>query len=175
MTTTDYLINAALVLLIVRQVRERRVDLRSLILPAVLVYTIAGSYLHSIPTAGNDLVLIAVLASLGAMLGFASAATTIMRVGDDGVALARVGWVAAGLWVAGLGARIGFVFASEHGASTAISHFSAANAITGANAWTAALVLMAVCEVVVRLVTMQLRAHRLKSAGSSAAALLAGA
>jgi hypothetical protein len=102
MTATDYLINAALILLVVRQIRERRVDIRSLILPVVLVYTIAGQYLHSIPTAGNDLVLVVGLASLGLILGSTSAFFHTMRVGSDGVALARAGWIAAGLWIAAL-------------------------------------------------------------------------
>jgi hypothetical protein len=165
MTTTDYLINAALILLVVRQIRERRVDVRSLILPAVLVYTIAGSYLHSIPTAGNDLVLIVGLASVGVILGSASAFFHTMRVGSDGVALARAGWIAAGLWIAGIGARLVFVLAAEHGAGTAIAHFSAANSITGKEAWVTALVLMAVCEVAARLAMLQFRAYRLTSGG----------
>jgi hypothetical protein len=174
MTTTDYLINAALILLVVRQIRERRVDLRSLILPLVLVYTIAGQYLHSIPTAGNDLVLVVGLASLGLMLGSASAFFHSMRVGSDGVALARAGWIAAGLWIAGMGARITFVLAAEHGAGNAIAHFSAANSITGKSAWVTALVLMAVCEVAGRLAVLQLRAYRLTSVHADAR-LLAGA
>lgn len=171
MTTTDYLINAALILLVVRQIRERRVDVRSLILPAVLVYTIAGSYLHSIPTAGNDLVLIVGLASLGLALGSTSAFLHNMRVGSDGVALARAGWAAVGLWIAGMGARLVFVLAAEHGAGKAIAHFSAANSITGKNAWVTALVLMAVCEVASRLATLQLRAYRLTSANTHAQTL----
>jgi F420-0:gamma-glutamyl ligase-like protein len=174
MTTTDYLINAALILLVVRQIRERRVDVRSLILPAVLVYTIAGSYLHSVPTAGNDLVLTIGLATLGLILGSTSALFHTMRVGSDGVALARAGWIAAGLWIAGMGARITFVLASENGAGNAIEHFSAANSITGKNAWVTALVLMAVCEVVGRLATLQLRAYRLTNANTHAR-MLAGA
>jgi hypothetical protein len=174
MTTTDYLINAALVFLVVRQIRERRVDVRSLILPVVLVYTIAGSYLHSIPTAGNDLVLIVGLASLGLILGSTSAFFHTMRVGSDGVALARAGWIAAGLWIAGMGARITFVLAAEHGAGKAIAHFSAATSITGKDVWVTALVLMAVCEVAARLATLQLRAYRLTSANTNAR-MLAGA
>jgi hypothetical protein len=174
MTTTAYLINAALLLLIVRQIRERRVDLRGLLVPVVLVYAVAGSYLHSIPTAGNDLVLVGGLAAVGLVLGTTSAFMHSLRIGSDGVALARAGWIAAGLWVTGIGARMAFVFASEHGAEKAIAHFSAAHSITGAGAWTAALVLMALCEVASRLVALYLRAHRLTRAHTGAE-VLAGA
>ena len=168
MTTTDYLINAGLVLLVVFQIRERRVDLRSFVLPAVLAGLAAQHYLHSIPTAGNDLVLSVALASLGVILGTSSAFLTSMRVGSDGIVLARAGWLAAGLWVAGMGARMGFVLASEHGAHRAIAQFSAAHQITGAEAWTAALVLMALCEVASRLAALALRAYRITSAGAGA-------
>jgi hypothetical protein len=58
MTTTDYLINAAFVLIVFRQARERQLDVRSLVVPLVLVFFVAHSYLHSVPTAGHDLLLV---------------------------------------------------------------------------------------------------------------------
>ena len=59
MTITDYLINAIFVLLVFRQARERDLDRRSIVVPLILVFFVAQMYLHSIPAAGNDLVLIA--------------------------------------------------------------------------------------------------------------------
>jgi hypothetical protein len=58
MTTSDYLINAPFVSLVFRQAYERRLDARSALLPLVIVFVVARQYVHSIPTAGNDLVLI---------------------------------------------------------------------------------------------------------------------
>ena len=55
MTTTDYLINGLFVLVVLRQSRERVLDRRSIVVPLVLVFFVAQMYLHSIPTAGNDL------------------------------------------------------------------------------------------------------------------------
>ncbi len=49
MTITDYLINALFVLVVIRQARERELDLRSLLIPLVLVAFVAHNYLHSIP------------------------------------------------------------------------------------------------------------------------------
>jgi len=69
MTTTDCLINAAFVFVVLRQARERKLDRRSLVLPLVAVYFVTQRYVHSIPTAGNDLVLLGVLASVGLTLG----------------------------------------------------------------------------------------------------------
>src|SRR5271169_1218182 len=52
MTLTDYLINAGLIFLIVRQMRDRELDLRSAIMPLVLVFTIGQQYLSTLPTVG---------------------------------------------------------------------------------------------------------------------------
>src|SRR5690242_8872190 len=154
MTTLDYLINAALVLLVLRQLHERRLDLQSLVLPVVLVGLAAKHYLHAIPTAGNDLVLIVSLGALVATLGSLAGLATHVRAGGDGVALARAGWAAAVLWVAGSGSRMAFSYLSAHGAGHSIAHFSLVHHITSSNAWTAAFVLMALAEVTGRLVTL---------------------
>jgi hypothetical protein len=161
MTTTDYIINAILILLVVRQVRGQRLDLFGLLLPLVLVLVAGQHFLHTIPTAGNDLVLIIGLATAGAILGLMSGLATHMRLGTDRVALARAGWIAGGLWVLGVGTRMGFAFASSHGLGPAIQHFSIANQITSADAWTAALVLMALSEVTARIVTLNIRSVRM--------------
>lgn len=163
MTTLDYLINALLVLLVLRQLRERRLDPQSFVLPVVLVGVAAQHYLHAIPTAGNDLALIAGLAALGATLGTLSGLATHVRAGDDGVALARAGWVAAALWVVGIGSRMAFSYLAAHGAGASIAHFSMVNHITGSSAWTAAFVLMALAEVTGRLVTLYWRGHRVQA------------
>jgi hypothetical protein len=160
MTTTDYLINAVLILVVLRQARERQIDLRSFIAPMVAMFIIARQYVHSIPTAGNDLVLVGVLAAAGLTFGVAGGFATHLRAGDDGLAYARVGWIAGGLLLAGICARMLFVFAVHNGAEHAISSFSIANQI-GAGAWPIALVAMALIEVTARLVTVQVRAHRL--------------
>jgi hypothetical protein len=161
MTTTDYVINAVLVFLVLRQARERQLDRRSVLVPVVLVCLAAEHYLRGVPTAGSDLVLVLGLIALGATLGVLGGLVTRVRVDTRGVARARVGWLAGGLLISGIGSRMAFVYAVQHGAGPTIARFSVAHQITGANAWAAALVLMALCEVIVRLVTVHARAHRL--------------
>jgi hypothetical protein len=160
MTTTDYLINAVFILVVLRQARERRLDIRSFVAPLVVVFFVAQRYVHSIPTAGEDLWLVALLAGVGLTLGLLSGFATHVRAAADGsVALARVGWLAGGLLIAGISARTVFVFAVSHGAEPAIRSFSIAHHI-GAAAWPLALVSMALCEVTARLLTVQLRGRR---------------
>jgi hypothetical protein len=173
MTTTDYLINAVFVFVVLRQARERRLDVRSLVVPLFAVFWVAQMYVHSIPTSGNDLVLVALLASVGLASGVLGGFATHVRVGREGVAFARVGWLAGGLLIAGIGARMVFAFAVSHGAEPAIGSFSIAHHI-GAAAWPVALVSMAIFEVSTRLATVQLRARRLTGT-HSAPVIAAGA
>ena len=168
MTTTDYLINAVFVIVVLLQVHERELSARSFVVPLAIVAYVAHMYVHSIPTAGNDLVLVALLASVGLALGVIGGFATHLRLGDDGVALARVGWIAGGLLIAGICARMVFVFAVNNGAEPAIRSFSIAHQI-GAAAWPIALVSMALFEVTARLVTVAVRARRMTAMGTPSA------
>ena len=170
MTITDYLINAVFVLIVFHQARERELDLRSAIIPLAIVAYVAHMYVHSIPTAGNDLVLIGALGVVGLTLGVASGFATHVRPGENGLAVARVGWIAGALLIAGIGSRMVFAFALSHGARHAIASFSHAHQI-GAAAWPVALVLMALLEVSTRIAIVQLRGrHAMQSSAATIAA-----
>jgi hypothetical protein len=171
MTITDYLINAVFVLIVFRQACERELDLRSVIVPLAVVAYVAHLYVHSIPTAGNDLVLIGALGVVGLALGVASGFATHVRPGENGLAVARVGWIAGGLLIAGIGSRMAFAFALAHGARHAVVSFSIAHQV-GAAAWPVALVLMAMLEVSTRIAIVQLRGRH---AMQSSVAIPAGA
>jgi hypothetical protein len=166
MSATDYLINAVLVLLVLRQVRETRLTWQILLLPVLIVIGAACYYLRSVPTAGNDLLLDLTLAAAGATLGGLCALFTHLRRGADGMPLSRAGWIAALLWVVGIGARMGFAYAAVHGAGPAIERFSVGHSIT-IDAWVAALFLMAIAEVVTRLAVLWARSRRLPTAAAT--------
>jgi hypothetical protein len=134
MTTTEYLLNAAFVLLVLRQARERELDRRSVTVPLTLMFFVGAQYLRAFPTAGNDLLLIAPLAALGLALGVLGGFATHVRRDDCGVPVARVGWIAGGLLIAGIGARMGFALAIGHGLNPPVRSFSIAHQI-GAAAW----------------------------------------
>lgn len=174
MTITDYLINGLFVLIVLRQARERELDRRSVVVPLVLLFFVANMYLHSIPTAGNDLVLIGLLATVGLALGVASGFATHVRAGGAGRAVARVGWLAAALLIAGIGSRMVFAFALSSGLRPDIASFSVAHQI-GAAAWPTALVLMAICEVITRIAIVQLRGRQAMARHAAGDAVLAAA
>jgi hypothetical protein len=163
MSVTDYVLDIALIAIIFRQMRERELTGRAIVLPLVLIVLAGQRYLHGFPDRGNDLFLMAILIVVGAILGTASGLATRVRP-IDGVVVARAGVAAAVSWVLGMGSRFAFaIWVNTAAGAVAISHFSAHHDITSAQAWTTALVLMAFAEVVARVVVLQLRRWRAAS------------
>ncbi|MEV8227080.1 hypothetical protein AB0P41_13635 [Streptomyces sp. NPDC079167] len=158
MTTTEWITDIVLILVVFRQLREGRLDLKSFLIPLGIVAFVAYAYLDTIPTAGNDLVLIGILMAVGAALGTAGGIHTRLRTAGEHV-LIKAGAVSATLWVLGMGARMVFQLWIEHGGADDVGRFSVTHHITGDQAWVAAFVLMALTEVVTRLATIFLRSR----------------
>ncbi len=164
MTTFDYLLNIALVALVVLQLRGRRLDRRGLLLPLILVGWAATQYLHGIPTSGNDGVLVALGVGAGLTLGIASARLTRLDVDAEGVPIARATIAAAALWVVGIGGRMAFSLYMQHGGAPTVIRFSQVHHLTG-QGWVTGIVLMAFVEVVSRTVILWIRSRTLVLAG----------
>jgi len=169
-----YVINALLVLLVIRQIREHPLDLRSLAIPVLAVGAAAVLFLRSVPLGGNDIALELACVTAGALMGAIGGFATYLRRGADGRPLARAGWLAAGMWVGAVGARLAFAVAADNGAGPAIARFSAAGRITSEKAWVAALIMMALADVLTRLVIIYLRGRRLAASAPAPAAPVAG-
>jgi hypothetical protein len=163
MTTTDYLIDSVLVLLVLLQIREQKLTTRMLVRPLIIVGIAVASYLNGFPTAGNDLVLVAGFALIGGLIGLASGQTVLLRRDADGSVLARSGWASAFFWVLGMGSRFGFVYWITHSGASSIAHFSAQHSISSGEAWTVGLLAMAVFEVCGRGLVMAARRSQLQS------------
>jgi hypothetical protein len=161
MTTSEWITDIALLLVVFRQLREGRLDLKTFLIPLGIVAFVAHTYLDSVPTAGNDMVLIGTLMGIGAVLGIAGGVYTRVRT-LDGHVLIKAGAVSAALWVIGMGARMGFQLWTEHGGGADnVARFSVAHHITSDQAWVSAFVLMALTEVVTRLATIFIRSRML--------------
>ncbi|MFD0252787.1 hypothetical protein ACFVGX_17925 [Streptomyces sp. NPDC127113] len=174
MTTTEWITDIVLVLVVFRQLREGRLDRKTFLIPLGIVAFVAYSYLDSVPTAGNDLVLIAALTAVGAALGVAGGLYTRIRA-LDGHLMIKAGAVSAILWVLGMGARMGFQVWVEHGGGADdVARFSVAHHITSDQAWVTAFVMMAVTEVVTRVATIYLRSRARARAVSPAVPVLDG-
>jgi hypothetical protein len=157
MTTSDYIIDSALVLLVLMQLKERKLTMRQLIRPLIILAVAVVNYLHGIPTQGNDLVLILAISAIGGLIGVASGVTVQMRTPADGSVWFRSGPASASLWVLGMGSRFAFAYWASHGGIGPIATFSASHSITSNEAWTVALLGMAIFEVCLRTLTVGVR------------------
>jgi hypothetical protein len=159
MTFTDYLVDSLLVLLVVRQIREVRWDRRAIVLPLAITAYVVYTYVHSIPTSGNDLLLVTGLTLVGVVSGTVSALATRVRTDGGRYALVRAGWIAAGIWVLSMSARFAFAVWASHSGGPTLARFTLDNHLTP-DVWVAALVLMALGEVVTRVGLISYRAYR---------------
>lgn len=158
MSTTDYIVDIALILVIFRQTRTRELTARHAIVPLAIVAWAGQHYLRGFTLGGNDLVLIAAFTVVGLALGAWSGLATRVWRENDGHVVARAGVVAAVTWIVGMGFRFAFaLYANTTGGSQAIGRWSAHHAVTSGQVWTTALVLMAFAEVLSRVGIMQWR------------------
>ena len=166
MNTTDWIVDIALLLIVFRQLREERISKATFIIPIAMITWAASKYLHGIPTAGNDLALVALFTGIGAVFGLFGGLLTRVRTRQGHVTI-KASAGAAALWVISMGFRLGFAVWSSHTSGAAhLTSFSVAHDITSGQAWVTALILMALGEVVVRLGTIAVRAWTLSAHGT---------
>jgi hypothetical protein len=153
MTTTQWILNGALLAwVLLRNLGTRPVARTMYALPLLIVGVAGAVFLRELPTAGNDLALEGVGAAAGLVLGAAATGLTrIERV--EGRTVVRAGAAFAGLWIAVIGGRVLFAEWATHAGARAVGGFSVRHALTGADAWTCAFVLMALAMVVGRMAT----------------------
>jgi hypothetical protein len=84
-----------------------------------------------------------------------------------GVPFARATGLAVVFWVVGMSGRLAFAYYAEHGGGPSIARFSAHHALTP-QAWSTALILMALAEVVTRTVVLVVRSRRLAPPAAAA-------
>ena len=166
MTTTDWIIDSALILVVLRQLREERLTGRTVLLPLALMAWAGFTYLRAVPTAGHDLFLIGLFALVGIVFGVAGGLLTRVRERAGNVYI-KATVSAAALWVLSMGFRMAFAVWANTGSGAAhVARFSAAHDITSGQAWVTALILMAFGEVIVRLGLIVLRGQRLSARGA---------
>lgn len=76
--------------------------------------------------------------------------------------MSRSGWVSGFFWVLGMGSRFAFIYYISHGGVSWVQQFSAQHAITSSEAWTVALLAMAVFEVCARSLVLAVRRGQLQ-------------
>ena len=154
MTSTMYLLNLSLLAFVLwANLGTRTVTRSRLALPVLLVVVAGAVLLRDVPTAGHDVALEAAGVGAGVVLGLAAGALVRVDWDRGGRLVMRAGGAYAGLWVAVIGGRMLFAYGAEHWFPTPIGRFSMTHQITGADAWTAAFILLSLSMVLARVVT----------------------
>jgi hypothetical protein len=165
MNVIDYILDAVLLATIFLQFRGRRLTVRYLVLPVAIVVYFLFAYLKGVPTAGNDLYLIAGGVALGLIFGVGAGAFTRVYPGEKGI-YAKAGLVAATFWATGVVLRTAFsLYASDGGASAdrVIGRVMHSWDITSSSAIVACLLLMVLVEVGSRQLIVGVRYFGLRS------------
>jgi hypothetical protein len=159
MTIFDWVLDTALILLVILQMRATRFDFRAVALPLALAGIVGAFYLRAFPTAGGGLMLVLALTVTGAALGTASGLTTRVWRDADRHVLVQASASAAALWLVGMVGRAGFQFWADGPGSRQIGELSVQWHIASAAPWIAGLVLMALAQVVARVIVLLVRAR----------------
>jgi hypothetical protein len=145
----DYILDAVLLATVFFQLRGRRLNLRNLALPVVIVVYFLFAYLKGVPTAGNDLHLVLGGVVLGLVFGVGAGVFTRVYSGEEGI-YAKAGLLAASFWTVGVVGRTAFsLYASDGGpgADRTIGKLMHSHDITTSKAIVACLLLMVLVEV----------------------------
>ncbi len=159
MNVSDIIFSVGLAVVIIgSQMGRRPVTARRFLLPVLIVAVVAHSYLTGLPTAGGDLAFEATCTAAGILLGLLAAGLVrVERDSSTGKVVMQAGLAYAALWILVLGGRLAFMWASSHAWRQAVVQFSMQHAITGAEAWTTALVLMSLAMVLARTILLGAR------------------
>jgi hypothetical protein len=162
MTATQWLLNIGLLIFILAtNLGTRAVTRRRLAMPLVLAAVVGVLLLSTVPTGGNDVALDFIGAGAGVALGILAGLLMPVQRRTDGTVTSNAGVLYALLWLLVIGGRIAFAESANGWAAAGIRDFSISNAITGADAWTAAFVVMALSMVAARVMTTLVRCRAL--------------
>ncbi|MEW1953326.1 hypothetical protein [Terrabacter sp. NPDC080008] len=160
MSLAQYALNIGLlVFILASNVGTREVTRRRLLQPLVLVAVAAAVFLRDVPTLGNDGRLVAVGLVAGVMLGVVAGLLVTVHE-RSGSLVMTAGTAYALLWVVVIVGRVLFAYGADHWFTGWIRRFSLENRITGADAWTAAFIVMALAMVVARVSVTWVRVAR---------------
>jgi hypothetical protein len=161
MTTAEWILNCSLLgWVLLRNLGTRPVTRATYLVPLAVVVVAAGIYLRDVPGDGNDHLLELAGIAAGVVFGLAATAGTRLLRDPAGRLVARAGAAFAAVWVIAIGGRIAFAELATHSWGPAVGRFSIAHQITGADAWRAAFVLMALSMVLTRVAATALGAAR---------------
>ncbi|MCD7053788.1 hypothetical protein LRS58_23995 [Rhodococcus sp. BH2-1] len=162
MNLSTWIVDIALIGMVLLQLRERPLNARELALPLGIVLFVGAKYIGGFSVAGGDLLVLLIGCSSGMILGIGSGAFTKVYLGDDGRLKMRVTAIAAVLWVIGMGFRLTFQIYTGYGSGEIVGRLSIEHHISAAG-WATGLIAMALVQVVARTAVTALNGYRLRA------------
>ena len=159
MSTSQLVLNGALLaFVLLTNLGVKPVSRARMLVPVILVLIAGWVFLRDLPMATEgDTRLELAGALVGIALGLAAGSLMSVRHDGDGRLVTHAGAGYALLWIAVIGGRIAFAYSATGWASGAVGRFSMSQQITGADAWTAGFVLMALTMVLTRVIVTAAR------------------
>jgi hypothetical protein len=158
MPTSALILSAAILIgVFISDLGRRAVTTHRLLRPLMIAAGAGAVYLTTFATGGSGLALELAGAATGAVLGLIAA--SLMRVGNDpqsGEVFSHTGSGYALVWVAAVGARLAFIYGSEHWYSTELGSWMLTHHVT-ADALTNSLILMALAMTITRTLSLLVR------------------
>jgi hypothetical protein len=173
MTIFDYVLGLGMLALVLWNMRRQQLTDRKLRRPLIIAAGICVAFLHGVPTAGADGVLVGLGVLVGIACGAVGGLATRVERDDAGRIMSSATPLAVGVTAAAFAARMGFAVAATNGLGPAIGRFSAQVGIHSAQAWVAALVLMAAADLVTRALILWQRRAAVAGTGVAPAAATA--
>jgi hypothetical protein len=159
MPTSALILSAVILVGVLTSDLGRRAVTHSRLRRPLLIAGIAGSmYLSAFATRGDGLAVELAGAGVGAVLGLLAGSLMRVERDGDGRAFTRAGAGYAAIWSAVVGARLAFIYGSEHVFSASLGSWMLAHHVTTA-ALTNGLVLMALAMTVARTLSLIARAR----------------
>lgn len=159
MSLSEWFVSIALILLVARQLRGRRVTVLGLIWPVALVVWATLDYLRPAASGVADGVLVATCTAVGLGLGAGCGALSRLTWRASG-AFVRATPTAALLWMVGMVGRLAFGLWATNGGGPVIARLSAQLDLRTWQTWSTALTAMALAEVCARTVVLLTRMRR---------------
>jgi hypothetical protein len=160
MPTSALILSAAILIgVFISDLGRRAVTPHRLLRPLMIAGGAGAAYLTTFATGGSGLALELAGAATGAVLGLFAA--SLMRVENDpqsGEVFSHAGSGYVLVWIAAVGARLTFIYGSEHWYSAELSSWMLAHHVT-ADALTNSLILMALAMTITRTLSLRVRTH----------------